>query len=54
MKQQLLNACIPAFAWLREYDRAWLRDDLVAGFTAAAVVVPRRWHTPISPGYLYG
>jgi SulP family sulfate permease len=41
MKQELVNACIPAFTWLREYDRAWLRDDLVAGFTAAAAVVPQ-------------
>ncbi len=27
--------------WLRGYDRAWLRLDLVAGLTTAAVVVPK-------------
>ena len=32
---------IPAAAWLRAYERAWLRSDLVAGLTAAAVVVPQ-------------
>src|SRR5579871_2770709 len=32
---------IPAIAWLRAYDRAWLRSDLVSGLTAAAVVVPQ-------------
>ena len=32
---------IPAAAWLGAYERAWLRSDLVAGLTAAAVVVPQ-------------
>ena len=32
---------IPATAWLRAYERAWLRSDVVAGLTAAAVVVPQ-------------
>jgi MFS superfamily sulfate permease-like transporter len=32
---------LPAFGWLRSYQRAWLRGDLVAGLTAAAVVVPQ-------------
>jgi high affinity sulfate transporter 1 len=32
---------IPAFGWLRSYQRTWLRDDVVAGLTAAAVVVPQ-------------
>jgi SulP family sulfate permease len=27
--------------WLRAYQRAWLRPDIVAGLTAAAVVVPK-------------
>jgi sulfate permease, SulP family len=36
-----VNADIPAVTWLREYDPAWLRGDVVAGFTAAAVVVPQ-------------
>jgi high affinity sulfate transporter 1 len=27
--------------WLRSYHRAWLRSDVVAGLTAAAVVVPQ-------------
>jgi sulfate permease, SulP family len=32
---------IPALEWLRSYERAWLRGDVVAGLTAAAVVVPQ-------------
>ena len=32
---------IPSIAWLRQYPREWLRPDLTAGLTAAAVVVPK-------------
>jgi MFS superfamily sulfate permease-like transporter len=32
---------IPTFTWLRDYDKSWLRGDLIAGLTAAAVVVPQ-------------
>ncbi len=32
---------IPAVGWLRTYDPRWFRGDLVAGVTAAAVVVPQ-------------
>jgi high affinity sulfate transporter 1 len=31
----------PIAAWLRGYSPAWLRDDLAAGLTAAAVVIPK-------------
>jgi MFS superfamily sulfate permease-like transporter len=27
--------------WLREYRSEWLRPDVVAGLTAAAVVIPK-------------
>lgn len=36
-KQTLL----PILGWLRGYSPAWLRVDLVAGLTAAAVVIPK-------------
>lgn len=32
---------IPAFGWLRSYDRNWLSGDLAGGLTSAAVVVPQ-------------
>jgi len=32
---------VPALGWLRQYDRAWLGPDLLAGATAAAVVIPQ-------------
>lgn len=32
---------IPALGWLRSYQSDWLRLDMVAGLTAAAVVIPQ-------------
>ena len=32
---------LPAIAWLRAYRKQWLPPDIVAGLTAAAVVVPK-------------
>ncbi|MCL4798089.1 MAG: SulP family inorganic anion transporter [Burkholderiales bacterium] len=32
---------VPSIAWLRRYPREWLRPDLLAGLTAAAVVIPK-------------
>jgi SulP family sulfate permease len=32
---------VPILGWLPEYPREWLRYDLVAGLTAAAVVIPQ-------------
>jgi high affinity sulfate transporter 1 len=31
---------IPALGWLRNYDRTWLRGDLLAGLTLAAYLLP--------------
>jgi high affinity sulfate transporter 1 len=36
-----LASLIPALSWLPGYDRSWLGPDLIAGVTAAAVVVPQ-------------
>ena len=35
-----LSLPIPAFAWLRTYEGAWLRGDLMAGITLAAYLLP--------------
>jgi sulfate permease, SulP family len=32
---------IPSVVWLRQYPRVWLRQDLTAGLTSAAVVIPK-------------
>ncbi len=32
---------VPAVGWLRTYRPAWLRPDLLAGLTCAAVVIPQ-------------
>ena len=34
-------ALIPSIGWLRRYRQEWLRLDVVAGLTAAAVVIPK-------------
>jgi SulP family sulfate permease len=36
-----LAAYVPAVGWLRNYRRPWLRGDLAAGVTTAAVVIPQ-------------
>src|SRR5690349_10540370 len=36
-----LSRWLPAGQWLASYDRGWLRNDLIAGLTASAVVVPQ-------------
>lgn len=40
MKRNLLQL-IPSIAWLRGYQQDWLRPDVMAGLTAAAVVIPK-------------
>src|SRR3954471_22254031 len=32
---------IPSIAWLSRYQKQWLRPDVIAGLTAAAVVIPK-------------
>lgn len=34
-------AYLPAVGWLRAYQGSWLRGDLAAGVTTAAVVIPQ-------------
>src|SRR5213082_702696 len=40
MNAPSLAGLIPAFSWLRTYDRSWFRADLVAGITLAAYLLP--------------
>ena len=35
------RASLPLPDWLRSYQSAWLRLDVVAGLTAAAIVIPK-------------
>jgi high affinity sulfate transporter 1 len=35
-----IDRWLPAFHWLRTYDRGWLRDDVVAGISLAAYLLP--------------
>jgi MFS superfamily sulfate permease-like transporter len=35
------STLVPALGWLRRYQGAWLRADVLAGLTSAAVVVPK-------------
>src|SRR6186997_1943510 len=36
-----MERLIPALAWLRRYDRKWLRGDLTAGIAVTALIVPK-------------
>jgi SulP family sulfate permease len=40
ISSSLLLRWIPAFTWLRAYDRSWLRSDALAGITLAAYLLP--------------
>src|SRR5437762_3176892 len=40
MNAPSLARVIPAFSWLRIYDRSWLRSDIFAGITLAAYLLP--------------
>src|SRR2546421_6173310 len=40
MNAPSLARLIPAFNWLRTYDRSWLRSDVFAGITLAAYLLP--------------
>ena len=40
MSSPSLARWIPAFTWLRAYDRSWLRGDVLAGVTLAAYLLP--------------
>lgn len=36
-----LSDLLPVFGWLRGYSKPWLQADIIAGLTAAAVVIPK-------------
>jgi SulP family sulfate permease len=36
-----LGRLVPCLGWLRSYERQWLRGDLIAGMTVAALIVPK-------------
>src|SRR5215831_6247532 len=40
MNAPSLARVIPAFSWLRSYDRSWFRGDVFAGITLAAYLLP--------------
>ena len=40
-QQSFLVRFLPILGWLPQYDRTWLRFDIMAGLTAAAVVIPQ-------------
>ena len=36
-----MTSLVPSIGWLRDYRKEWLRPDIVAGVTTAAVVIPK-------------
>ena len=41
MSEPRITRLLPIVGWLRTYDRRWLRGDLIAGVTVAALIVPK-------------
>src|SRR3954454_17332083 len=41
VEQGVVSRLVPISGWLRSYDRRWLRSDLIAGITVAALIVPK-------------
>jgi sulfate permease, SulP family len=39
--RRFVEARIPALVWMPAYQKAWFRSDLVAGVTAASVIIPK-------------
>src|SRR3982750_203287 len=39
--QGRVTRLLPIVGWLRHYDRRWLRGDVIAGVTVAALIVPK-------------
>lgn len=39
-RQNLLLRHLPIFEWLPQYQRTWLRSDLIAGLTVVALLIP--------------
>src|SRR5689334_13174227 len=40
-ERSMLVRFIPSITWLSGYQKQWLRPDIIAGLTAAAVVIPK-------------
>lgn len=38
---QTRTSLLPAIGWLANYDRSWLKSDVVAGLTTGAIVIPK-------------
>src|SRR5512138_2005035 len=36
-----MSSMLPAASWLKGYEPAWLKADVVAGLTTAAIVIPK-------------
>jgi SulP family sulfate permease len=41
MSPRRVARLVPILGWLRSYERSWLRGDLIAGVTVAALIVPK-------------
>jgi MFS superfamily sulfate permease-like transporter len=40
-ERSMLGRFIPSTAWVERLSEQWLRPDIIAGLTAAAVVIPK-------------
>jgi SulP family sulfate permease len=40
LSKKSLNRYVPSIGWLRTYQRAWLRDDLISGLVVGMIMIP--------------
>src|SRR5512137_2708846 len=40
LNHKKMNRYVPIIGWMRSYQRAWLRDDLVSGIVVGAIMIP--------------
>ena len=40
LRHKQLNRYVPIIGWVRSYQRAWLRDDLVSGVVVGMIMIP--------------
>ena len=40
-RSSILSRAVPLLGWIARYERAWARDDVIAGLTTAVMLVPQ-------------
>jgi hypothetical protein len=49
LKSEWIKSALPLIDWLPNYQKTWLRTDILAGLAVWAMMVPKRLLTQESP-----